>query len=54
MSALASDIRDAGPLVVEDELIEFEEEFDAPQACIYNHVTFTPFLTEVWTCAGNS
>ena len=56
MSALVLDVRDAGPLEVEDEVIAFEDELDAdlsPQACLKDpYLTYTP--THILHCWANS
>ncbi|MET8546402.1 SflA family class IV lanthipeptide [Kitasatospora sp. NPDC004799] len=46
MSALMADIRDAGALVIDEDTLVFEDEFDAdltPVACIDDvYVTYVP------------
>ncbi|GAA1222622.1 hypothetical protein GCM10009665_11080 [Kitasatospora nipponensis] len=57
MSALVLDVRDAGTIDIDDEVIAFEDEFDAdlaPAACLADpYVTYVP-TRNVFYCNGDN
>lgn len=55
MSTVISDIRDAGPLSVEDEVIAFEAEMEealSPEACLVGGGYYSIYPTYVTICGS--